>query len=270
MPAYNCQQTVKLAMTSALRALSKFDELLIVDDGSTDNTADVIRSHDDPRITLLVNRTNVGISESLNRGIASAKFNTIGRADADDVTPFWRFTIQKRLFDDSKDDFLFGTQLVLYKGLPILPIHTFTSRNNQAKLSQAMGLACILAHPTLMARRDAITALGGYRDCVAEDYDLWLRGLLAGFRFRKHWFPQNIYRISAGSISRKDARQPNHLRHLKKLRMLVFSSSVEYGEADVKRSMIKFRRELALRDPFLFFETGIFTNPLDTLGFSET
>ena len=265
MPAYNCQKTVGRAIKHALRALSKTDELVIVDDGSTDNTNELIRRHSDPRITLLVNSTNLGIAKSLNRGIALARHDYICRADADDVTPLWRFFLQKRIFDFGEDDFLFGSQIILWKGAAILPLHTFVSRTNKEKLSKAMGLACILPHPTLMARKEAILAMGGYEDGVAEDYGLWLRGILAGYNFRKHWFPQNIYVISSGSVSRNDALSPNHLGHLKELRLRVFSDSNGKSEAAIKIDMTKFRKKIALRDPFLFLETGICKSPLRTL-----
>ena len=86
MPVHNAGQFLNEAIDSILNQSFKHFEFLIIDDGSTDNSAAIIESYRDPRIRLLRNDRNMGITPTLNKGISLASCELIARMDADDIS----------------------------------------------------------------------------------------------------------------------------------------------------------------------------------------
>src|SRR5688572_21507514 len=84
MPVYNAEKYVRDAISSILNQTFTDFELLIVNDGSTDDTGRIISSFNDPRITL-VEQPNMGVAAALNKGLEYAKAEYIARFDADDI-----------------------------------------------------------------------------------------------------------------------------------------------------------------------------------------
>src|SRR5258708_34774335 len=84
MPAYNADKYIAEAITSVLEQSFTDFELLIINDGSTDETVNVVRSFNDPRI-VLINQDNKGIASALNAGLNCARSPYIARFDADDI-----------------------------------------------------------------------------------------------------------------------------------------------------------------------------------------
>ncbi len=90
MPTYNVAPWVEEAIRSVLRQSYRDFELLVVDDASTDNTIDVVRTIDDPRIRIASFPNNVGLSENLNRGLDIIDTELVARMDGDDIAePDW-------------------------------------------------------------------------------------------------------------------------------------------------------------------------------------
>ena len=86
MPVYNAERYITESVDSILHQTLTDFEFLIIDDGSTDSTADIVRAYGDSRIRLIKNNVNLGISETLNKGIAIAQCELIARMDADDIS----------------------------------------------------------------------------------------------------------------------------------------------------------------------------------------
>ena len=90
MPTYNVAPYVKEAVESVLRQSYADFELLVIDDCSTDGTLNVVRGIDDPRIRIVQNERNLGLSENLNRGLSLIKTDLVSRMDGDDIAePHW-------------------------------------------------------------------------------------------------------------------------------------------------------------------------------------
>lgn len=90
MPTYNVAPYVREAIDSVLQQTYHDFELLIIDDCSTDNTVEVVRNIDDPRIHIVQNEKNVGLAENLNRGLSHITTEYVARMDGDDIAePFW-------------------------------------------------------------------------------------------------------------------------------------------------------------------------------------
>ena len=90
MPTYNVAPYVKEAIESVLRQTYKDFELLVIDDCSKDNTVEVVRAIDDPRIRVEQNEHNLGLADNLNRGLSLITTEYVARMDGDDIAePFW-------------------------------------------------------------------------------------------------------------------------------------------------------------------------------------
>lgn len=86
MPAYNAEKFIEAAISSALSQLHQDIELIVINDGSTDNTVDLVKSFDDERI-ILINSQNEGVSAARNKGLAVMRGNYFTFLDADDELP---------------------------------------------------------------------------------------------------------------------------------------------------------------------------------------
>ena len=86
MPVYNCEKFLKEAIDSILNQTFDNLEYIIINDGSTDNSLNIINSYKDKRIKIINNSKNIGISRSLNKGISHATGKFIARQDADDIS----------------------------------------------------------------------------------------------------------------------------------------------------------------------------------------
>lgn len=90
MPTYNVAPYVREAIDSVMQQTYRDFELLVIDDCSTDNTVEVVRNIDDPRIYIVQNEKNVGLAENLNRGLSHITTEYVARMDGDDIAePRW-------------------------------------------------------------------------------------------------------------------------------------------------------------------------------------
>lgn len=110
MPAHNAGKYIAQSIQSVLDQTYQDWELLIVNDGSTDNTLEVVRSFNDPRIRLHENSENLGLIKTLNRGLGEAKGELIARLDSDDLASPDRLQLQVSYMQKHLDCALVGTR----------------------------------------------------------------------------------------------------------------------------------------------------------------
>jgi glycosyltransferase involved in cell wall biosynthesis len=196
VPARNSAATIDAALRSTLRAMPRDSELVVLDDASEDRTAEVIGRIADRRLRLLRNDVRGGVAPGLNRMLAATDSELVARMDADDVVLPWRFRTQLGALD--RADVIFTT-VFDWRGRRVTPPAPVALR------PEAFGLHLLVtnpvSHPTMLARRSALTAVDGYRDLPAEDYDLWLRLELAGSRQLRLAVPTLAYRIHAHQVT---------------------------------------------------------------------
>lgn len=113
MPAYNSEQYIGEAITSIINQSFMDWELIIVNDGSRDSTADVISSFADERIVFVNNEVNSGFVPTLNYAISLSKGEYIARLDDDDIAYSWRIMEQVKYLDEHEDVVLVGGNLDL-------------------------------------------------------------------------------------------------------------------------------------------------------------
>jgi hypothetical protein len=184
IPAYNAADMVTLALDSVMSQTMPHFECIIVDDGSTDATRNIIRRYveKDPRFILHA-RPHGGIVPALNYGIEKATCEIIVRMDTDDIMAPDRLEKQLAFMEHHPDVDIVGAQMVCMdvKGTPV---RQSAYPLTDAEIKKAMFTTNPLAHPTVAFRTKVWETLGGYQgDGRAEDYRLWAEAHIYGFVF---------------------------------------------------------------------------------------
>jgi len=176
---YNGARYLDEAIDSILAEEFTDFEYVIVDDGSTDDTAAVLAraTSRDPRILVLRNETNRGIAASANRGLAIARGQYIARLDSDDISMPGRFAREVAVLDAHPDVALVSMN---YESISADGVVLARSHRDHPSIvveyllhfSNSLG-----GHSQVMFRRSAVEAVGGYDEtCAASlDSDLWTR-----------------------------------------------------------------------------------------------
>ncbi|WOF22639.1 glycosyltransferase [Microbacterium betulae] len=200
MPAFDAARTIERAVRSTLADLPADAELVVADDGSTDDTLAVLDRIADRRLRV-VTGPNRGVARTLNRlrGITDSSF--VARMDADDVVLPGRFARQLRALGDA--DAVFTAVVTARDGAPrpSAPRPSWPRGIAPAAFPFHLLLTNPVAHSTLAARRSALDAAGDYRTVPSEDYDLWLRLAARGARMRRLALPGVLYRVHDGQVT---------------------------------------------------------------------
>lgn len=179
MSVHNGGRYLHEAVHSVLAQTWRDFEFFIIDDASTDQSVAVIESFADPRIRLLRNRENLGLTRSLNRGLREARGEFIARQDADDLSAPERLALQIVTLDAHPEVPLLGSQAWLIdarghsRGVRNLPLEPISIRWESLLDNPLIHTAVMFR--TAVVRDDA----GGYDESFAccQDYALWARVL---------------------------------------------------------------------------------------------
>src|SRR5688572_11820056 len=178
MPVYNCSEYVHDAIESILGQTFTDFELIIIDDASTDNTKQVVKSFADPRINLIEKSDNSGLSSSLNMGIDIAKGEFIARMDGDDISLPERLQKQVEFLRVNPKVILCGSWFQIIPGN-----YTIEHPLTDEEIRIAFLDYCAIGHPTVMFNGSLLRSSGlKYNQAIehAEDYDLWTRMIQHG------------------------------------------------------------------------------------------
>lgn len=183
-------------LTAALRSISTQTytdwELVVVDDGSSDATPDIlaIAAAKDPRIHV-IRRTGGGLVAALNDGLASCRAPLLARMDGDDISHPRRLERQVSYLITHPDVGLVATgfrhfpRSSLKQGMQGYEEWQNGLIDHEA-IMRDLFVESPFVHPSVMVRRHLLVSAGGYRACGwAEDYDLWLRLAQTGTRFSR-------------------------------------------------------------------------------------
>lgn len=213
MPCYNAGATLEEALESLARQDLDDFEIVAVDDGSVDDTPAILErwAARDGRLRVL-SRPHAGIVAALNAGLEICRAPLVARMDADDLSHPSRLSQQAALFAAGPD---LGVVSCLVGSFPPSEVREgfrvylswVNSLLSHEQITREIFVESPLPHPSVMFRKDLVTAAGGYLDRGwPEDYDLWLRLYLAGARFAK--VPQVLldWRESPERLTRTDSR----------------------------------------------------------------
>lgn len=227
MPAYNAEKYIGEAIVSVLNQTFRDFELLIINDGSTDTTLQVVNSFTDQRIRL-INQTNQGIAAALNIGLLNAKADLIARFDADDICTPERLMVQYRFLSDHPEYIIVGSDAAyidkdgnhVFTG--VLPAHS------NEEIQNLNANTCPLIHSAVLFRKALIMQAGGYNVHAHgfEDILLWSKVLKYGKAYNlsqnllqvrlnpesisidNKWWSKRFREILTGSIHKGDVTEP--------------------------------------------------------------
>ncbi len=202
MTVYNGESYLQEAIDSILNQTFSDFEFVIVDDGSTDNSLQIIQSYDDDRIIVLRNQVNQGVAESRNLGIKSANGKYIIYMDADDISLPNRFIKQFRFMENNPDVDICGSAREIFGD------RTEISKPplSHGELLTGLLWKCNVYPPTIIQRRSTLIALNEFfnKDFdYGEFTDFLIRLSVKGIKFanidevllRYRWHAKNVSRL---------------------------------------------------------------------------
>ncbi len=176
MSAFNAERYIIDSIESILSQTFTNFAFLIIDDGSTDSTAEIVESYRDPRIRLVRNQKNIGLTRSLNKGIKLAESDYIARMDADDISLPNRLEKQFQCFKSDPSLTLCASRMEVIdeNGCPTGIIYPTIS---PSLLPWRLLFGNQIPHTSVMLKRQALIELGGYAEWAkrSQDYELWAR-----------------------------------------------------------------------------------------------
>ncbi|HLL73731.1 MAG TPA: glycosyltransferase [Pyrinomonadaceae bacterium] len=219
MPAYNAEKYIAASIQSVLNQTYENWELVVVDDGSTDRTAEVVRPFlsADGRIKYFFQQ-NGGQGQARNAGLAGADGELIAFLDSDDLWSSEKLALQVERIQEARADLVYSDAFIFSDGEKSPEVTTFSAITPQFIYGRYVGddaFKLLFAYnriPTLtvLARRDVLNQVGlfdgdrKYQNC--EDYDLWLKLAKAGAVFWGMKEKLAYYRHHASSMMNNDSR----------------------------------------------------------------
>ena len=213
MPCFNVAETIDEAMESLVNQTISEIEIVAVDDGSSDETSDLLadwQAHD-VRIRV-VSLAHEGIITALNQGLQFCRAELIARMDADDRCHPERLEKQVAFLETYEEIAVVGCLVEHFppdKAREGFRIYTEWLNNlvTADSIAEAVFIESPLAHPSVMMRRVWLDRVDGYQDHGwPEDYDLWLRMHLNGARFAKVPEMLLFWRDHSERLTRTDSR----------------------------------------------------------------
>lgn len=229
LPVYNAERFLAEAVESILQQSYTNLELIILNDGSTDRSHTILQRYTDPRIVYVQNKTNLGLTKTLNKGLALARGEYIARQDADDISAPTRLEKQKQFLDTHPEIHLVGNfwlnigphgRLLSTQRLPV----------DSVEIREHLLVDLVITHATVMFRKEILAVTGKYRELAgsAEDLDLWLR-LAENFDLCN--IPEFLYSVRIHGDSVVGAGLNRHLESVYTVRKLALDRWQQTGRA---------------------------------------
>lgn len=201
MAAYNAEAFIARAIESILSQQYSNVELIVIDDGSTDRTNEIIASFSDNRISLVTHSENRRLASSLNEGVQLASGRYVARLDADDVCHPARLVRQVRYMERHPEVTVVGGDAIAFgsaRGRLRYP------RRHEAIKARLL-FQNAMSHPTVMFRKEAVPEWYDAGIVAGQDYELWAR-LVWMVRFANLRIPAISYRFHEGQSSKRLGR----------------------------------------------------------------
>lgn len=175
MSVYNGGKYLRGAIDSILNQTFKDFEFIIVNDGSTDNTEEILNTYSDKRLKIIT-QEKMGLAKSLNKAIKISKGKYIARMDADDLSLPKRLELQVAFLDKHKNVGLIGTAFSYINGDGKILLTVSMPADNEIIQKRLLKENCFV-HGSVMIGREVLEKVGYYREefKCSQDYDLFLR-----------------------------------------------------------------------------------------------
>ncbi len=261
LPTYNGAGRIQEALLSVLGQSYLHWELLVVDDGSTDNTEELVKDLpcNEKRIIYIKNESNLGIQQTLNKGLKEAKGEYIARIDDDDM---WidkdKLLKQVEFLEKNKDCVLVGTGLVAVNEEGKEIFRTFNPELDAIIRNKILSKTCF-THSSVMFRKALAMQLGGYSELSEvrhiEDYDLWLKmGTVGKLANLPIYGVRLLFREGSISSENKIAQLEKSVRLIRKFK----SHYPNYLSSVVSLSVRTVAQKFLRLPPFRYFSASIY------------
>jgi glycosyltransferase involved in cell wall biosynthesis len=201
MAVFNGEPYIRAALRSVLDQDFRDFELIVVDDGSSDRTAEIVRGAGDRRVIYHRNERNLGQTPSLNVGLRLARGEFVARLDADDEYLPGKLSAQVAFLDATPGAALCGTwaECIDEQGSPS---GIFRAPTDEKDVLFRLVWTSPLCHVSVLMRREAVAEVGGYDEAYryAADYRLWSELAMRGHRLVNLPVQLMRYRVFAGSF----------------------------------------------------------------------
>jgi glycosyltransferase involved in cell wall biosynthesis len=241
IPVFNCQGYVLEAINSILKQTFTDFELIVIDDGSTDGTRELLETIHDKRVKIFFNEKNMGQPYSRNKGIEIANGNYIAQLDADDVATPDRLEKQLLFFKNHSDCAILGSFEGIIDGNSRLKLNKIISRYIKPDYiySSLLFLYSTITHRSVMAKSEVLKQFKYNEEYVTcQDYDLFSRICLAGFK---------LYNINEILVFRRE--HSNRITHNKW--RISFEKRTEIAKGLLKKLQINFNEDDLIKHVYL-------------------
>ncbi len=208
LPVYNAKHTLKRAVKSIINQTHNSWELIIIDDGSSDNSTSIIREINDIRIKKIFLKKNKGVVHCLNIGINASAGNYIARMDADDISLPERLFCQLDFLNKNNMYDLVGSQQLIFNENTKIILSIYP-KNAKKYLSKEYYFSYKIPHPTWMARSQWLKKNSYYDNNIySEDQELLIRASVSSNYYLMEK-PLLLYSSSEISLSKKLSANKN-------------------------------------------------------------
>ncbi len=253
MPVYNASEFLRETMDSILDQTYEEFEFLIINDGSTDSSVNIIESYEDERIRLIHNPENLGLIKTLNKGIETAHGKYIVRMDADDIAEKNRIETQVNFMENNYDVAVAGSNGMMFlSNKPMIKKPTdFPTRYSEIRCK--LLFESPIMHPAVIMRKSVLLENNyRYRDeyKATEDYGLWME-IAKDNKIVN--IPQKLlrYRIVSSSVTNQALkRMSDRIKVMKKIYIL----GLDYLGVDYSEDELDIHAEISLSSTLKHFK----------------
>lgn len=208
MSTYNeNKKELSKAIESVLhQSFQDFEFIIILDNPKNNEHVKIIEEYKrkDKRIRFYINEKNIGLAESLNKGINYSKSKIIARMDADDICLPNRFEEEFKLLKNENVDIV-STGVIYIDEFDNVINKKYDLPSDSGSINKILEFSSIIVHPSVMFKKERIEEIGKYRPFpCSQDYDLWLRALDYNLVFKIINKPLLKYRVRESGITGKN------------------------------------------------------------------
>ena len=227
---YELEQSIDSILN---QTYSNFEFLIINDNPDNCELGDYLKTYTDVRIRIIRNEKNLGLVESLNRGLTLCNGQYVARMDADDISRPFRLQEELLYLQNNHLDMVGSfIETIDENGKTIKPLMRFPEKHNQ--IARFMRWGSCICHPTWLLKREACLELSGYRKTPhCEDYDFILRAIAHGYKVGNVPKVELSYRIRQSGVSKSHEAEQFLLRdylskNMKRIDSLTEESIIDF------------------------------------------
>ena len=238
MCVYNDEDWLKNSIDSIVNQTFTDFEFVIVNDGSTDNSLEIINSYDDERIIKINNIKKLGLTKSLNIGLNHANGEYIARMDSDDISKTDRFEKQIAFLEKNKTiDAVGGQKINIDRNKKVLKSNYRYPLIDEL-IKWQLYFEVPFCHPTIMIRKNIFKKIGTYNEnyMYAQDYELWKRMAINNCTLANLDDEILYYRKVEKSASKYKKKIQN------KLHLMVLADYLSHNGFMIKKETVKYFR----------------------------